>query len=41
MEALNRAGFARAGWFESRRQSYLPQLGIVSLFSFNWWHIAD
>ena len=26
---------------ESRRQSYLLQLGIVSLFSFSWRHIAD
>jgi len=30
-----------AGWIESRRQSYLLQLGIVSLFSFSGRHIAD
>ena len=38
---MNRSGFA-GGWLvESRRQSYLLQLGIVSLFSFSWRHIAD
>jgi hypothetical protein len=38
---MNRSRFAGAGWIESRRQSYLLRLGIVSLFSFSWRHIAD